>query len=291
MVESKFLAGIDIGSNTIKLLLLRLEKDQVVWRNEYIRTTRLGALDANNNLNENSFSLSLAVIDEFCKMASLMGARLSRIIATSAVRDASNSNDFIKSIGKISTIPVEILSGQDEAKYSFNGAKRLTEFFAGLLVIDVGGASTEVIWENSDNTITAVSVNVGAVRMKKNNWDKKQLNEQLCIKLQSIKTVDAAVGVGGTITTVAGLIAGTKKFDRNILEGMVLEKSQLDKLYKTLEPLTIKERCNFSPLLSKRGEIIEQGLLIWINLMEILQLQKIIVSTGGVLDGAIADML
>ena len=291
MTEIKFLAGIDIGSNTIKLLLIQKDDQETLWRREYIRTTRLGELDVDNQINPVAFKRSLEVIDEFLKMSKLMGAKITRIIATSAVRDATNSAGFVRAIGKLTATPVEVLSGEDEARYSYIGAKSLTKFARQTPIIDVGGASTEVINEQTNGTVKGVSVNIGAVRMKKNNWDKSTISVRFTKQLCGINISDRAVGVGGTITTLAGLILDINKFDESMIEGMIIKKNQLEELLDKLLPLTPKERCEYSPLLSKRGEIIEQGLLIWITLMEVLGLKEIIVSTGGVLDGAIADMI
>lgn len=291
MNNSKIYAAIDIGSNSVKLLLSETIDGKITSRTEYIRTTRLGEVDDDTNIKPEAIALTASVISEFDQMAKDNEAKVERILATSAVRDAANKDELLAAIRRVIPQPVEIISGEAEAGLSYKGAKSLTSIPLATPVLDVGGASTELIYELTDGKIEGISVNVGAVRMKNNGWDQRRIRQLLSKQLSARSDCDYAVGIGGTITAVAGVIAGLEKFDHKAIEGMVLFQEDLDKLLQELLPLSIEQRCAYSPLLSKRGEIIEQGLEIWIVLMEILSLKKIIVCSGGILDGAIADMI
>jgi len=284
------LGAIDIGSNTVQLLLAQYEKGKIVSRANHIHTTRLGAMDKDNRIATAAIEATVAAIAEFKRLALAAAAARLRILATSAVRDAANQRELVAAIGQIDP-PVEILNGREEALLSYKGARSLVNFSHETPVLDVGGASTELIYELASGRIETVSVNVGAVRMMQNDWEVKRVYKMLDVALTARSNADTAVGIGGNITSIAGAAMGLTRFDRDAIEGTMVDRTQLIGFLQQLLPLTIEERCAFSPLLRERGEIIEQGLHIWLTLMDILKLKKILVCGGGILDGAIADMV
>ena len=285
------LAAIDIGSNTVQLLIAKTANSQIISRDNYIKTTRLGAGPKANLLSPEAISRTATVINEFAALAQQAGAIHMRIVATSAVRDASNKDDFLAAIAQVTSQPVEILSGQEEALMSYRGAVSLLSFAPGTPVLDVGGSSTELIYGFSDNDINCTSINIGSVRMKQNNWSEAEMRQILANGFIRQGNSQLAVGIGGTITATAGVLAGLKSYDRTAIEGAIITKEQIQGLLNKLLPLSITQRCSYSPLLSKRGEIIEQGLQIWLGLADLLGFDKILVCGGGILDGAVADML
>ena len=285
------LAAIDIGSNTVQLLLARTAGRRIIARENFIQTTRLGATIGANQLTSEAIAATAAAVRCFVSQAQDAGADKIKIMATSAVRDASNQQEFLTAIKQVTDIPVAILSGIEEAQTSYRGALSLLAFAPGTPVLDVGGSSTELIYGFSEDDIICTSVNIGAVRMKRNHWDTAQMQTILAQGFTPRGNSQLAVGIGGTITDTAGVLAGLSAYDRDAIEGMIITKEQLQKLLECLLPLSLEERCRYSPLLCHRGEIIEQGLQIWIGLAELLGFNKILICGGGILDGAIADML
>jgi len=285
------LAAIDIGSNTVQLLLAENKNGKIISRDNYIRTTRLGVMDKDNHITAAAIDATVLVIGEFKRLAKEANAAKVRILATSAVRDAVNREALITAIGKMIDQPVEILSGEEEALLSYKGARNLLDFPLGTPVLDVGGASSELIYELGDGQIETTSVNVGSVRMKQKDWSARKIYAMFASALSARGASDFAIGIGGNITAAAGVIAGLTCFDRDAIEGMNLDRTQLIGLLQQILPLSIEERCALSPLLRKRGEIIEQGLQIWLTLTDILHFNKITVCSGGILDGAIVDMV
>ena len=291
MGRTTTLAAIDIGSNTIQLMIANVCNGKISSRSNDIRTTRLGACAKDGRISAAAITASVDAIKKFCDLAEAEGVEKIRFFATSAVRDAANKEELLEAIGQVNCQRVEILSGEEEAMLSYKGARNLLDFPLGTPVLDVGGSSSELIYELADGVIEGKSVNVGAVRMKQNSWDMQEIHRLFSSSFSPRSTADLAIGIGGTITTVAGVIAGNLKFDRSSIHGVILTRGQLENLLQKLLPLTPEERCAFSPLLNKRGEIIEQGLAIWLTLMDLLNLKKILVCGGGILDGAIADMI
>lgn len=285
------LAAIDIGSNTVQLLIAKVIDGQIIARDNYIKTTRLGASPQPNSLTAEAIDRTAEAIGQFITLARQAGAESIRIVATSAVRDAANKQEFLAAIKQITDQPVEILTGQEEALMSYRGACSLLSFAPGTPVLDVGGSSTELIYAFNNQDISCTSINIGSVRMKQNNWSDKQMRTIIAQGFIPQGESELAVGVGGTITCTAGVLAGLQTYDRAAIEGAVISTEQLRELLANLLPLTIRERCSYSPLLHKRGEIIEQGLQIWLALADLLNFNKILVCGGGILDGTIADML
>lgn len=286
-------AAIDIGSNTVQLMLAQVENSQIIAHTTHIITTRLGAVLKDNRLTEQAVTATAAALKQFIAMAESAHAKRIRIIATSAVRDAANQEQLLKALAEITPIPIEILSGEEEAMMSFRGAAINLDFPPGTLVIDVGGSSTELIYQADRDKFCWQSINVGAVRMQQNNWSQAELQQIINRARSGLAPLkaDFAVGIGGTITTIAGMIQGLESFQRDAIEGIFISKEQLQALLQELEPLSIEQRRAYSPLLSQRGEIIVEGIIIWITLLNILKLKKFLVCGGGILDGAIADMI
>jgi len=282
-------AAIDIGSNTVQLLVAGYNGEKLLPLASELRTTRLGATNENGDLSRQAIELTAETIADFVQTAKNNDAEAIRIIATSAVRDAENRQELVEALANVTDVPLEILSGIDEAALSYCGAKMSLDFPPFTPVIDSGGSSTEIILEDEEGIIQAISLNMGAVRAKVNGWDKKNIYQKLSENIKN--TSPLLVGVGGTITTIAGVVLGLEKYDRASIEGYALSPEQIRGLLETIMPLSIEQRCSFSPLLSKRGEIIQQGLEIWCSLCEIFKAKKIMVCGGGILDGAIYNML
>lgn len=289
---NKKYAAIDIGSNTVQMLIAEYDnEDKLVKRENHLITTRLGDCLPNGDLASKAIADTASAIAEFTKYAKDAKVDKIRILATSAARDADNKNDFLAAMKKVTDTQVEIIDGAMEAMLSYKGACASVEVPVGSPVIDSGGSSTELICELENGPIIATSIDIGAVRAKKNGWSVKEIRKIVRENFSLEGTNGTAVGVAGTITAIAGVLAGLEKYDRAAIEGMIIKPTQLRELLKTLSVMDIKERCAYSPLLEKRGEIIQQGLEIWIALCNTLHIKKIVVCGGGILDGAISDMI
>lgn len=288
---NKNLAAIDIGSNTVQLLINKYSNRILVSQESYLRTTRLGNTGANGDLSAEAIDATIAALQEFCHIAQKNRVSQMRILATSAVRDAGNSDILVQKAKGVTSVPLEIISGETEAQISYLGAKSTLDFSAGVPVIDSGGSSTEIICEDIPGDIAVQSINIGAVRAYKKHWHKQEIYSLLAEKILPIRPQSTLIGVGGTITTIAGVIFGMQEYCRDGVHGKKLAAEDIRNLYNSLLPLDISQRCQYSPLLQKRGEIIKEGLDIWLSLLDIFQAKKITVCGGGILDGAIAGML
>lgn len=283
-------AAIDIGSNTVQMMIAEADAGLLKNRRSWLQTTRLGSGAEEKRLTPESITDTLEAVADFMPIIQGEGVSRCRILATSAVRDAENGWELAEAIAKVPHAPVmEILSGMEEAQTSFLGVRASIKAEEHWPVMDLGGASTELIYK-MDGELHSVSGNIGAVRAHANAWDKQEIEKIVRNTYRKLNDADTLIGVGGTITTAAGILCGLQSYDRESIEGKLVSISQLQELYQQLLPLTIPQRCQFSPLLIKRGEIIQEGLEIIFALADLLQIEKIAVCGGGILDGAIWQM-
>ena len=284
-------AAIDIGSNTIQMLICRAENGLLCDRRNYIATTRLGGGAPDGLLAADAIARTAATVARFMEDVDQVQARC-RIVATSAVRDAANGDELRQAIRQAApTAPeLEIISGSREAAMSYLGARCSIDFPADWPVIDVGGSSTELIYE-IDGRVRGVSANVGCVRSAKHGWERAEIKERLSQVLRPLAVSGGCVGVAGTITTAAGWKLGLPEYRRETIEGVILTRDDLEDMVRQLLELPRERRCELSPLLRERGEIMAEGLWICLSALEIIGVDRLKVCGGGIPDGAVAEMV
>ena len=295
-------AAIDIGSNTVQLLVA--ESEDVHFRPYYkiqeakklfftLRTTRLGASPTPGLLASERIADTVAVLKEYHEMLMSQGVGAVRIIATSAVRDAANKGLLLQAVQALCGWQVEVLSGQEEARLSFLGAagSALSQGAQHILLLDIGGSSSELIrWR--ENRLNIISADMGAVRAQVAGWQEDYIEKALAqlIMTQDDDKAALAIGAGGSITTAAALIQGCVEYSCETVSDYYLKAIAVDELLEILSPLSIEQRCAFSPLLARRGEIICEGLMILRVFLRLLSLDGLRVSAGGVLEGCLLDL-
>jgi exopolyphosphatase/guanosine-5'-triphosphate,3'-diphosphate pyrophosphatase len=188
---------------------------------------------------------------------------------------------------------VEVLCGQEEARLAFLGAAAgaLASGASNILLLDIGGSSSELVrWQ--DGTMRAVSADMGAVRARVAGWPPAEIERRLAkgIEAEDSDKAALAIGAGGTVTTAAALLQGCHDYSREAVEGYSLQAQGVEELLTSLLPLSVEQRCAFSPLLAQRGEIICEGLWIVRAFLRLLKLPALTVSAGGVLEGCLADL-
>lgn len=276
-------AAIDIGSNTVQMLAGEIVAGEIRIAGQYLATTRLG--EGGNILSQKSIRDTVEALREIKRQLNEAGISDVRVVATSAVRDAANRRELLNAAREATGIEIEVLTGQEEARLSYLGA---TAYFKGAppLVLDIGGGSTEMIWEE-EGQLKSVSLDLGAVRAYQNGWTKARIKEELKKAEPLPRDERSLVAVGGTATTAAALLAGITQYSREMVHGRFVSVYEVQQLLDRLSPLSAIERCSYSPLLARRGEIIVDGLLILLSAMEQLDKNSYITSDAGILDGVI----
>ncbi|MDD2496840.1 MAG: Ppx/GppA phosphatase family protein [Desulfitobacteriaceae bacterium] len=286
-------AAVDIGTNSIRMLIGVPTEGKVQVVNQTVEETRLGAGIAGKRLLPESMERTIQVLKKYRQTADKYSVTDACVIATSAVRDAVNRNEFCQKVKCSTGWGVRVLTGEEEAAFAFRGAVTLLPFILGMpVVIDIGGGSTEIIFSTEQGVIGS-SVNIGAVRLKENPLKKQDLEELLLPpvqKLISTKEKISIIGVGGTATTAAAIYYGVVKYARENVQGKILSLNNLEKMKRELDNMSPDERKKVAGLPPKRADIISPGLQILITVLRLLRADRVVISDAGILDGVILSM-
>jgi exopolyphosphatase / guanosine-5'-triphosphate,3'-diphosphate pyrophosphatase len=282
------LAAIDIGSNAARLLISEtsIYKDGTIDFNKinlFRVPLRLGFdVFATGKLSENKLKDLSETMSSFKHLMNVHKVEHYKVAATSALRDAQNSNEIIKQVEKESGIKIEIITGDEEASiiYENHSAENMT-INKSHLYIDVGGGSTELTMFWNNKMQFKKSFNIGTIRFLTNSIDENIFNELKNFSKEiakEYKNIDA-IGSGGNINKVFN-ISKTKT-------GKPLSIALLKKYYNELEPLTVAERMHQYGFKEDRADVIVPALFIYTNVMKWAQINEIFVPDIGMANGLI----
>ena len=297
-------AAIDIGSNSTNLLITNNAGETL---ERIVRSTRLGAgLTKTGLLSPESIAQTVLCIADYAAIIKNYGVTDKRIVATAACRMAKNTSEFFEKVKAVSGMTPELISGEQEGALAYLGA---TISFSELpkkqfLVIDIGGASTELMI-GSESLITAVSIPYGAVTVSESELHcdpprPEELTNAISLVSDAIDDVvhmhpefasaDQIIGIAGTIVTVAAVELGLKQFDSGKLHAMCLRRGAVEDVFRTLATEPLADRV-FNPGLPRdRAEIIVGGCCVLVAVMRRLQISELIVSQHNLLDGIIESL-
>jgi exopolyphosphatase/guanosine-5'-triphosphate,3'-diphosphate pyrophosphatase len=273
-------AVLDIGSNSIRMLTCEVFTGQIIHAEKQLKTTRLGkGVNASGALAEDRMVASIEAIASFKAVAESQGVDRIVAMATSAVRDASNRALFLERVKAATGIDIEVLSGESEAEIGYLGVlKGVTRRIDELLVIDIGGGSTELILGNAKGIAEKISLNIGAVRMTDmfftdGKADKKGLEAYMAEQLSVLKPTfehresRIAVGIGGTASTFAAMALALKTYDRERIHGFKVGMAQIEMLNRKLQTVDLDTRRKIPGLDPNRADIIIAGGIILQSLL------------------------
>lgn len=296
-------AAIDIGTNSMRLLLCELKDGKILNKSKELVTTRIGHdVSKSGMLNEEAMRRNLDVLKHFAGKAKAFGAEDIVVIATSAVRDAKNREEFLKRSKEEAFVDIKVIAGSEEAELGMLGV--MSEFQKQsdhVLVIDIGGGSTELVLADTTTIYYAVSLNAGAVRMTESfihsnpvlEEDMTALNKSIkeifasSIDFLKQKKIDHIVAIGGTATTLASMYHQLKVYMPEIVHNSVLDLDYLEHSFKKLKSMTILERYDIVGLQRERADVIPAGLYILIFLLESLGKSQVIISENDNLEGTV----
>ncbi|MBZ4394634.1 Ppx/GppA phosphatase family protein [Myxococcus sp. MISCRS1] len=297
-------ATIDIGTNSVLLLVAERTGDgrfeAVLERAEI---TRLGrGVDATRRLSAEGMEATLSVLEAFAREAREQGAQDIAVSATSAARDAVNGAEFLEAAKTRAGVTVEIISGQLEAELSFAA---VSSDFSGeaagpLLVLDIGGGSTEFIYGNPAGHVDfRHSFDVGAVRLTErfvrsdpmSAEDRARIQAHLRDTFKALPPPPPAsvlVGVAGTVTTVYAVKHAIDPYDAARVHGGTLSVGELSALVDQLCQQPLEERRTLPGMQPKRADVIPAGALILLEAVKALGLDGCRVSDRGLRWGLLA---
>ena len=296
------IAAIDLGTNSMRLLLCEVEKGIFKNKKKEIITTRIGKnLSQSGVMSEKAMNKNIEALKYFKKMAEDFGAEEIIVIATSAVRDADNKDVFIQKTKNETGIDIRAISGDEEAYIGMLGATYGGNLDESILIVDVGGGSTELVL-NKDRIIKySASINAGAVRMTESyimnnpiadndikNLE-KCLNQLFCEALSRLskESIDRIIAIGGTATTAAAIYYEMEVYDQEKIHNTILNSVFINEIFEKLKFMSLYERYKVKGLEKERADIIPAGLYIIKFLMSRLNKESVLISEYDNLEGAV----
>lgn len=307
--------AIDIGTNTTRLLVAEVHGNSYREVDRRLTFTRLGeGVEATGELGRAAIERTLKTIADYCSVCGELDVSVVRLAATSAVREASNRQDFLMGAAALAGSEAEVLTGEQEARLSFLGAT--FDLGAGTyLVCDIGGGSTEFVvgaipagavgrpQVASAIGLQAVSLDLGAVRLTEgyirsdpvDGSDVRAMEAVIDEELMTVALPESDstrfVGVAGTITSLAAIKLGLTSYDPAKTHGSVLSLEEADRIYRLLLRMTIHERKQFPSLPEGRADVIVAGAAILLRVMIRWSFDEVLISEKDILDGLVLDMM
>ena len=300
----KRVASIDVGTNTILLLIAEVDKGGVKPLFEMESIVRLGeGLQKNRALSPEAMKRAVETLAGYLEHCRTMKAEKILAVGTSALREAKNSKDFLEKAKTRVGISIEVISGEEEAELSFLAvAMDLKEKERPILVVDVGGGSTEFILGKGDQIIQWMSLPIGSVRLterflisdpvREEEWEgmEKEIRKHL-INLPHLQEAFSMVAVGGTATTLASVEQGLPRFIPEKIHHFVLAEEALRKQLDLYRSKTIDERRPIPGLPPARADVVLAGGSILHAAIEELQCPSVLISCHGVRYGLLYKRL
>lgn len=303
-------AAVDCGTNSIRLLVADVDPaaGELVELDRRMTIVRLGqGVDKTGRLAPEALERTFAACREYAAVIKELGAERVRFVATSASRDAENRDEFVRGVLDILGVEPEVISGDQEAEFSFTGA---TKELAGtdhlekpFLVVDIGGGSTEFV-VGEDHVRAARSVDVGCVRMTERHLVvdgvvsdppteaqiaavRADIEAALDLAAESVPLGEARtlVGLAGSVTTVAAIALGLPAYDSSAIHHSRISYEQVREVTERMLTSTHAQRAAIPVMHPGRVDVIGAGALVLLTLMERIGASEVVVSEHDILDG------
>jgi exopolyphosphatase/guanosine-5'-triphosphate,3'-diphosphate pyrophosphatase len=264
-------------------------------------------VDRTGLLSEAAQERSLAALKDFARQCDTLGADEVVVAGTSALRDAANRDDFIARVERECGWKLRVLSGAEEARYSFVAVcAGLDLKGAEVLAVDVGGGSTELIWGKDEAPSAWVTTQLGSVRLTERHVRGDPPRDQECRQLVSYVDSElarncaglrashapqAAVGIAGTFTTLAAVAQGLKIYSPSAVHGSSLALTEVRRLIELFKSRTAAQRREIPGLEPGRADVIVAGSVLVERIMEFFSLERILISDQGVRYGILYERL
>lgn len=280
---------VDLGSNSFRLLLGTY--DGTRWMNEpkQLWTTQLGRRSSEGLLTEEAMVRGLEALKEIRDMMDAYGATIRIGLATSAIRESGNGQDFLGCAQTVCPMEYRVLSGDEEATYGFIGATVYENRDFHYATIDVGGGSTEIALGHRDRVYMTKSYPAGAVRMQEMSSEGPQRvweeTSPVWEPLPIEGTFGEFIGIGGTATTLAAMDLQMDSYDPKRIQGHRLDRGTIEAMILQLRYMSREERWQVKGLQPGRVDIIVPGAEIITSLMDTYQIGSIVISEADGLEG------
>ncbi len=309
------LAGIDIGTNTLRLLIAEIGEDTFHERYSDTTITRLGQdLERTGELTIEAMERSIPVFAAYAGKVREHSAVKLAAVGTSALRKAGNQEAFLRGVRETAGIDITVISGAEEARLTLLGVDRALRRKGGdvlesALVMDIGGGSSEVIRTRPDAAPVEMSIPIGAVYLTERfmrhdpptSEDMALLRQAVRDKIRSLDNADPethaemslprlCAGTAGTITTLAAMDQEMNVYDPEKINGSTLGRASLDRIVEQLTTSTLAERRSIPGLETGREDIILAGAVVAQEIMGRYEYHEMLVSDWGLREGIVLDL-
>lgn len=309
-------AAIDAGTNSTRLLLAEVEGERgafcLTTLERRMVITRMGKdVDAAGRLSEAGLERTRQVLREYARVIEEHGGvRGIEVAGTSAARDAVNAYEFSDMVLMTLGVNPLVLSGVEEARLSFIGATydlpeawRALEAGSAVLVVDIGGGSTEFVLGQGGGILLQRSIDVGCVRMSERFLasDPPRLEEIAAMRehvdlalapvLEELRGTDIAllVGLAGTVTTLSAIRQGLSEYDGELIHGSCLTREEVSGMFREMSARGLEERKAYMGLEPERADVILGGTAVLERLLLGLGVERLLVSEKDILDGLVLE--
>ncbi|HNS96019.1 MAG TPA: Ppx/GppA phosphatase family protein [Polyangiaceae bacterium] len=301
-------ATIDIGTNSVLLLIAEIHNHQLVALQEESTITRLGQdVDHSRRLHPQAIERTISCLHRYAEAIRGHGVSQMDAVSTSATRDAQGVDDFLDSAERVLGVRPRIISGDTEARLSFQGALSGLDVQGPVMVYDVGGGSTEIVLGHVDqgrrwHIEASHSLDIGCVRLSERHIRSDPPAE---VELTNLRTeaallfgpmsLDAPartlIGIGGTVTTLAAVHLGLASYDPTKIHGALLTTTQISRLASRLAQLPLAERQILPGMERKRADVIIAGAIIVEQILLSTKSPETRVSNRGLRWGLALDLI
>ncbi len=300
-------AAIDIGSNSIRMLAAELVPGSPPRILESAREiTRLGeSVFRGGRLSEDAIELACTVLARMAQRFKSLDLAGLRAVATASVRDARNQAEFLNRASAAAGVPVEVISGREEARLIHLGVlSRWPDLGPSVLMVDIGGGSAEIIWSHDGRIRDAASKPLGAIRLREiflahdppAPVELREMRDYIAERLNgavgrfSHGPWDRAVATSATASAVICAINGIPRSRRDEADRRRASTVEIRRLFRKLSAMDVNARRKVRGIGPRRAEIIVPGVSVLLSVLETFALPSVYYSAAGVRDGVVADL-
>lgn len=307
-IKNGILSAIDIGTNSFHQIIAKINKDKFSIIDRTKEVVRLGISSTDMKyISEEAMDRGIIALKRFKTLSDLHNATI-RAVATSAVREALNRTEFLRRVKSETGIDVEIISGYEEARLIYLGVlQSLPVFKDRVVVIDIGGGSTEFLYGQKGNVLFAESLKLGAIRFTQKYFTNEKLDMSSVYECRESvkgtivpiirnldkKNIDHFIGTSGTISNIASIIKGIDRFDSvQTLNNFTFTKKELTEVIDMiLSHKTNLERSKITGLDPVRADIIVAGAIILEQIFSELKIKEMTYSDYSLREGVVLDTI
>lgn len=298
------LAGIDCGTNSIRLLVADVAGGALQDVHREMRIVRLGqGVDRTGRFAAEALDRTRAALADYAATVRETGAERVRLVATSATRDVRNRDEFTALVRDTLGVEPEVVTGAEEAALSYAGAASARPSGGPMLVADIGGGSTELV-RGGDGPLRAHSMDVGAVRLTERHFaDDPPTPVQVAAAVADVRSAVAAartdvpldpavplVGVAGTVTTVVAMVLGLNAYRPELLHGAQVTADDIRATTGRLLAMGREERAAVPVIHPGRVDVIAGGAVVLRTLLDELGAATLTASEHDILDGIVLTL-